>query len=251
MPLFRWSFILSFACLALVGGPAAVRADDFRVDNKVVFPGQEPILSTTLFANGKVYNCLDAVKKTLVFDKTAGVIVILDQAKQTKTQIAMVDVSAAIGRLREAVRSDNREVIRMSASPQFTENINPQTGRLILDSKWTTYIVATEAPENPFAARQYNEFADWQIQIAAVLNPMPPFARLKLNEVLKRRQEAPTEIDLISRGENEKQPLEVRSEHRYTWRLSPADQQRIAAANQQLEEFQQIPFEEFRRAAEE
>lgn len=246
MLLLRWSFVMSFACLSLVGGLASARAADFRVDSTVFFPGAKPSASITLFAAGKVYDFLDARQETIVFDKAADAIVILDLAKQTRTELSMGDVSTAIGRLREAARSDQRESIRMAASPQFQERINPQTGRLILDSKRTKYIVATEAPENPYAARQYNEFADWQIQVNAVLNSTPPFARLKLNEVLKRRQEAPTEIDLTARGENEKKPLQARSQHRYTWSLSPADQERIAATTRQLENFKPISFEEFR-----
>ena len=251
MLLFRWSFVLSLTCLALVGGLASARAADFRVDNTVFFPGEKPSASITLFAAGKVYDFLDVQQETIVFDKAAGTIAILNLGKQTKMELSMGDVSTAIGRLREAARGDKRESIRMAASPRFQESINPQTGRLILDSKWTKYVVATEAPENPFAARQYNEFADWQKQVNALLNPTMPFARLKLNEVLKRRQEAPTAIDLTVRGENKKKPLEARSEHRYTWSLSPADQARIAATNRQLESFKQISFEEFRRAPEE
>ncbi len=250
MPLFRWSFVLSFACLALLGGLASVRADDFRVDNQVFFPGAEPIPSTTLFAAGKVYDFLDAQQETIVFDTAANTIVILDLAKQTSTQLTTGEVSTAIGRLRAAAQAHKLESIRMSASPKFREDVNEKTGRVMLVGKWMKYVVATEAPKNPFAARQYNEFADWVAQVNALLNPMMPFPRLKLNEVLKRRQEVPTEIDLTARGENEKQPREARSEHRFAWSLSPADQRRIAAANQQLVNFKQISFEEFRQLAE-
>ncbi|HVX59267.1 MAG TPA: hypothetical protein VHC19_01650 [Pirellulales bacterium] len=236
------------ATFVLIGGLASAQAEDFHVDNKLFFPEQEPIVSTTLFFAGRVYDFLDKPQETIVFDKNNDLIVILDPQRKMKTEITTGNVSTDINRLREAARSHKRESIRMSAAPRFSETINPETGRLIMDGKWIKYIVATEAPQNPFAARQYNEFADWLAQVNALLNPpMMPFARLKLNEVLKQRQEIPVEIELTLGGEGRRKPLVVRSEHNIQWALSQADKERIDQVAEQLHTFNLVSFEEYHR----
>ncbi len=237
-----------FATLGLLCGLTA-QAQDFRVDNKLIIPGvPQPIESTTLFAAGKAYDFLEASQEAIVFDRGANSIVILDLANETKAEVATGDVSTEINRLHEAARASRREFVRMSASPKFSQSVDSRTGRLTLDSKWTRYVVSTEAPRNAFAAVQYNEFADWMTQLNALLNPPKmPFARLKLNDVLKQRQEIPIQIELTSHGEDQKKPLVVRAEHRLHWDLSPADRARIEAVARQLETFEKVPLGNFQR----
>lgn len=242
------SVAILFATFAVACGLASARAEDFHVDNKLYFPEQKPIASTTLFAAGRVYDFLDHPQETIVFDKNNDLIIILDPQRKMKTEISTGNVSTDISRLREAARSHSSESIRMSASPRFAETVDPKTGRLTLDGKWMQYVVATEAPKNPFAAKQYNEFADWLAQINALLNPpMMPFARLKLNEVLKQRQEIPVEIQLTLRGEGRRKPLVVRSEHSVKWALSQADKERLDEVAAQLHTFNLVSFEEYHR----
>jgi hypothetical protein len=242
---------LVLANLVLSGGLTATRAEDFHVSNKLTFPEQQPIESTTLFAAGRVYDFLETPQETIVFDKNNDLIIILDPARKMKMQISTGEVSTQIGRLREAARGHSRESIRMSAAPKFTETVDPKSGQLTMDSKWLQYVVSSEAPKNPFAAKQYNEFADWLIQVNALLNPpMMPFARMKLNEVLKQRQEVPLKIELTIRGEGRKKPLVVRSEHRVQWGLSHGDKERIDEVANQLHTFNQVSFEEYHRPPE-
>ncbi len=239
------------ACLVVLGGLSRAQAEDFHVNNKLYFPEKEPVVSTTLFAAGRVYDFLDKPQETIVFDKNNDLIVILDPQRKMKTEISTGNVSTDIGRLREAARAHTRESIRMSASPKFSETINPKTGQLTLDAKWIQYVVTAEAPKNPFAAKQYNEFADWLVQVNALLNPpMMPFPRLKLNEVLKQRQEIPVKIQLTLGGEGRKKPLVMRSEHSVQWGLSHADKERIDQVAEQLHTFNEVSFEEYHRPPE-
>lgn len=246
MRVMRWGVLL--VAISLLGGLTAA-AQDFGVENKVFVPGQpQPIESTTLFAAGKAYDFLEASQETIVFDKTANSIVILDLANKTKAEISTGDVSTEIGRLREAARSSQTESARMAASPRFEQSLDPRTGQLTLDSKWTRYVVSTEAPKNAALATQYFEFVDWLTQLDALLNPPKlPFARLKLNETLKNLREIPIQIELTSRGQGQAKPFVLRSEHRIRWGLAPADKARLDAVERQLQTFQAVPLKAFRR----
>ncbi len=246
MPSIRRIIASCIVALTFCSGLAA-QAQDFRVDNKLILPGQKPIESATLFAADMAYDFLDASQETIVFDKTNNLITILDLATKTKTEVGTGEISTEIGRLHEAARGSKQEFVRMSAAPQFAQRVDSKTGQLTMDNKWIQYVVSAEAPKNPFSARQYNEFADWLAQVNALLNPPNlPFARLKLNEALKQRQEIPVEIELTKRGAGRNQPIVARSEHRIQWTLSPADKARLDETARQMQTFATVPFQRFR-----
>jgi hypothetical protein len=231
----------------------AAEAQDFHVGNKVFFPETPPATSTTLFSAGRVYDFLEAaggtIMETVVFDKRNDLIILLDPNRQMRTEISTGEVSTQMGRLREAAKQPNLpESIRFSANPVFGERVDPDTGKLVLDGKWMQYVVTTEAPKNPFTAKQYNEFADWLAQTNSLLSPPNmPFPRLKLNEVLKQRQEIPTEIELTIKPEGRRKPYVVRSEHNIQWALSSKDKQRIDEVGEQLHKFNLVTFEEYHK----
>ena len=245
---------LTFVCSLASAGPAL--AEDFHVSNKVYVPEKAPAASTTLFAAGRVYDFLEAsdgkIMETMVFDKANDLVILLDPDRQMKTEISTGDVSTQIGRLREAAKAPRLpESVRFSVSPQFSERVDPKTGKLTLDAKWMQYAVTSEAPKNPFTARQYNEFADWLAQTNALLNPPNmPFARLKLNEVLKQRQEIPTEIELTIKPEGRRKPYVIRSEHKIQWGLSATDKRRIDDVAEQLHTFNLVTFEAYHKPPE-
>jgi hypothetical protein len=74
-----------------------------------------------------------------------------------------------------------------------------------------------------------------------------PFARLKLNEVLKQRQEIPTEIELTMKPEGRRKPYVIRSEHRIQSGLSASDKRRIDDVAEQLHTFNLVTFEEYHK----
>jgi hypothetical protein len=260
MPQSRRLFASIVAISVLSGGllsAEAAEGQDFHVSNKIYFPeAKVPETSTTLFHAGRVYDFVEttggATLETIVFDKTNDLIIILDPNRKMRTEITTGQVATQIGRLHEAAKQhSNKESVRFQATPQFSERVDSKTGELTLDNKWMRYVVETEAPKNPFAAKQYNEFADWFAQTNALLNPpWLPFPRLKLNEVLKKRQEIPLHIELTMKPEGRGKPYTIRSEHNVTWTLSTRDKQRIDDVNVQLHTFNLVSFDEYHRVPE-
>lgn len=245
---------LTFVCSLASAG--AARADDFHVGNRVFFPDKPPVASTTLFAAGRVYDFLEArdgkIMEAMVFDKPNDLIILLDPNRQMRTEISTGEVSTQMGRLREAAKQPSLpESVRFSANPKFSERVDPKSGKLTLDGKWMQYVVTAEAPKNPFTAKHYNEFADWLAQTNSLLNPPSmPFARLKLNEVLKQRQEIPTEIELTMKPEGRRKPYVIRSEHRIQPGLSASDKRRIDDVAEQLHTFNLVTFEAYHKPPE-
>lgn len=242
----------SFTLLFVLSGWAA--AADFHVSNKIYFkPGDKPVVSTTLFSSGRVYDFMFSPVETIVFDPGHDLVVILDPNRQIKTEVSTGEISTQIGKLREAARNHKHEKIRDLAAAKFAETVDPKSGKLILTNRWMSYEVATKPPEDPQAARQYAEFADWLAQLNALLNSAePPFPRLALNEVLRQRQELPLEIvrKTVSDQRRHKE-LVVHSEHTIIMSLSHEDQKRLQEAHDQMHMFAKVSWNDYHRVNEE
>jgi hypothetical protein len=241
---------VSFTLAGLAIGCAPANADDFHISNKLYFhPDEQPVESTTLFHTGKVYDFLKSPRETIIFDPARDQVLILDPDRRLKTSITTGEISTQIGRLREAGKQHKRPLISFTAAPKFSETLDPKTGTLKLASRWMSYEVKTRAPDNPKVARQYCDFADWLSQLNALLNPPTmPFPRLALNDVLRQRQELPSEITLTLMPEERRhKETVIRSEHNILMTLSRSDLQEIEEAHQQLHTFAEVGFDEYHR----
>lgn len=255
----RRQFATLLAHLLLVGGllPATqAAAQDFHVSNKVYNLTEDPkkrepvVCTTTLFWVGRAYDFVETPKgtmETMIIDQKNDLIIILDPDRKMKTEISTGDVAKQVGLLLAAAQEPQRsEFIRFSAAPKFEETFDAKTRELVLESKWMRYAIKTEAPKNPFAAKQYNEMADWMAQIKAVRSPgYPPFPRLKLNEVLKQRQEIPQSIEWTVIPEGRGKPQTLRSEHHVQYGLSATDKRRLEDVGVQLHTFNVVSFEAY------
>ena len=261
----RRQFATLVTNLLLVGGllsAAQAPAQDFVVSNKVYNLDLDPkkkepvVCSTTLFWVGRAYDFLETPQgqtiETIIIDKSNDLIIILDPDRQMKTEITTGEVATQIGRLLAAAQDPGTsELVKFSAAPKFTETVDPKTDELILEGKWMRYVVKTEAPENPFAAKQYNETADWLAQTNIVLTRKElPFPRLKLNEVLKQRQVIPLSIERTIMPEGRRKPQTIRSEHHIQRGLSAKDKRRIEDVDVQLHTFNLVSFEAYHRPPE-
>ncbi|HUY34941.1 MAG TPA: hypothetical protein VMV69_19495 [Pirellulales bacterium] len=250
------SWVVAIAC----GLAPADRAwgDDFHVQSKLFFPGEkEPSESTTLFYAGRVYDFLSDPDETTVFDPENDVFKLLDPPRKLKTEITTGEISNRINLLRAAARAQVQlPLAKFYIDPKFAESQDPNNGELLLTSAYMDYKLKTLIPPNPGAARQYGAFADWSVQLNAMLklkpmsNPseMLPFPRLKVNDVLKQRQELPLEVELTLKPQKKgKKPVVIRAEHSIQPRLSQEDLRRIKEAHEQLHTFDAVAFDEYRR----
>jgi hypothetical protein len=230
------------------------QCDDFHVDTKLFLPGEkQPSESTTLFHAGCVYDFISDPEEAIVFDADNDVFKLLDPQRKLQTEITTGQISANIIKLRTVFRpkADGSPVEKFYLDPRFAETQDPNTGELLLSSAYLDYKLKTMVPTNPQAARQYGKFADWSLQLNTVRKdkPMLPFPRLKVNDILKQRQELPLEVRLTIKPQKKgnKKPIEIRAEHSIQPRLSKEDLQRIADVGKQLHTFDKVAWEEYHR----
>jgi hypothetical protein len=252
---------LSIAAIAGVGWrpPATAEAADFHVENKVYRADEkEPFNeTTTLFRAGLVYDFVVAdsqVDEATVFDRSRGRFLMLDAKRRLKTEISTADVKAFGKSLQQQAASHKEPLLQFMANPKFTEKAGAEDGTLELSSDWLIYRLKTTPARSAEAAEQYGEFAYWYAQLNAMMNPgsLPPFGRLKVNEVLEARGLLPVEVQMtLLPKESPRKQVVLRAEHRLQWTLLESDRQRIDEFGKQLATFRAVSLDEYRRHANE
>lgn len=250
------SVLLIVVCVAAwsVVTPAALTAEEFRIETKIyVDDEQQPISeTTTLFLDGVVYDFLAEPQQIAVFRKPGGGkpgrFILLDPERRLRTELTTHQLSGAMDKLRTWAAGQKDPFLRFAANPQFEESFEAESGKLVLASYLESYTVQTAPADNIEAMAEYREFLDWYAQLNTLLQAgPPPDPRLRLNSALARHRVVPVQVELTRAGE--KTPL--RAEHDFTWRLSQDDRERIDDACDALASYRSVSNREFLRNAQE
>jgi hypothetical protein len=246
--------VIGMFCGLLNYIPAAL-GEDFRVDNAIYADaGKEPTSqSTTIFYNGIVYDCMTKPAETVVFDKASNRFVVLNMARKVRTQLTTEEVATFVDRLRPLAAKSSDPLVQILADPKFQESTDENTGEVTLHSPWITYRLTLTQGTEPSIVKQYHDFCDWYARLNALLIPSsrPPFARLVVNAAMAQRQSVPSQILLtLTSGKGATQErTTIRSEHRWTRTLTPADLDRVAEIRKSVDEFKPIHFDQYRKNA--
>jgi hypothetical protein len=240
-----WAGLIMIAGLTGVGSPAT--ADDFSIENSV-YDGRDLIgRSTTLFVGDKVYDLLTNPDEAIIFDLAADRITLLDHVRRVRCDILTEEVARFCEGVRQRARASGSEAMRFAADPELKESLDPETNEIVLAGTWLEYRARTSPPKSAEVLRRYEAYVLRQAQFNTLMNPgaPPPSARLKLNEALARRQQLPEQVSLRRSSPEAGGGKSLRAEHHYTWRLGEPDRERIAAVEQRLAAYPQVPIGEY------
>ncbi len=252
------TIIVPMALLALLALRAfgvdrqSARADDFRVESAVYVGDQKDpsIETTTIFLGNEVYDFRNRPAETVVFDKIAGRITLLNPAHQKRAELTSTEVAAFADRLQRAAAKSNRPWVKFLAEPKFGEQFDESAGELTLSSPWVSYRLALSHDASPSIVEQYHDFSDWLARLNALLIPgsSPPFARLIVNAALAQRQAMAVRVVKTDTPDPAApQPTVIRSEHRLVRPLAPADLERAAQARESIGRFALMGFDQYRK----
>jgi hypothetical protein len=246
-----WSIALFILAIDLPTNVNSLCAEGFRIETKIYVGDEEEPVSqtTTLFLEGAVYDFLEQPAQIAVFRHPTGGkpgrFILLAPDERIQTEITTDQLAGAMTKLRTWAARQNDPFLRFAADPQFKESFDAGNGQLVLASHLENYTVATSRPEHAERLAEYREFLDWYTRLnTLVIAGPPPEPRLRLNEALARHEVVPLQVELKRAGE--KDPL--RAEHKFTWRLSRADQDRIEGVRASLASYRAVNNSEFQRA---
>lgn len=251
----RWRFFLAWigglVLWAVAGG--AAQGVEFRVENSVyVDNSSQPVAeSVTLFINNRMYDFLTQPEEIVIFDPIIRHFVLLYPPMQLRTDLRVEQVAAFISTLRSWAGKHQDPFIRFSANPDV--HVDESTGgpSIVFDSQFLRYIVDVDRPPDPQIARIYADFSDWYLQLNTMVVPGSrlPFARLHVNKVLLERQLVPLRVELRLKPEARPkgQPQLIRSYHNFFYRVSEADRNRAAQADQFAQIYRSVSFVEYQQ----
>jgi hypothetical protein len=249
---------LFFLGLNTAWATAQSREKSIRIETEV-FSDQPPRLvskSLTLFDGPVVYDFLMtpagdssekagfSVEQVFVFDSPRQKIVLLDQQQQQRLELGYAELLSMVASMQASETLRARDEFLLE--PKLTENFDPQTRVLALASPRLTYRTQGQVVSDAQVLSQYYQFADWAARLNVTdSRKLPPFARLQLNQALKRRGWMPTEVE-IDLTTLQGQQLRATAKHHTLYQLSENDHQRIASVQKQLHEFPSVSLTRFR-----
>jgi len=225
-------------------------AQDFRIETEIFFgKSKEPTSENlTLFSGGVVYDfMLTGSNEIAIFDATRERFVLLDPTQKKKLTLTSDLIIQFVTKLRV---HEFQKKAPFFFAPEFDQTFDEKENSLTLASPRMTYKVKGLRPEDTSAAVQYRKFADWYSRLNATIpGSMPPFPRLKLNEILAEKGLIPERVELTVTPKKRlvQKKLEVTSRHLIIWQLSKRDREKIEKANTYRASFQAVSFEEYRQ----
>ena len=130
---------------------------------------------------------------------------------------------------------------------KFEENDDPVSGWTTLDDGVIKYRYKAKKLRNPRVVVAYQKFLE-NYTLLSVTTPggSPPFARMKLNDTLRKHGVVPSEIQLeIRRAGDMKKTAQARSRHTFIEQLSDSDLRNIEKAKKMVEDFSAVSLSDF------
>lgn len=251
-----------------------VSAQQFRIETEVFDENQRVMArSLTLFDGSTVYDFLMTndgnetpaapaaaglaagqsdgaaavrfrVEEVVVMDHARQRITLLDQQQRHKFEIGHAELLSMVASMQASETLRARDTFLLE--PKLTESFDPPTGELELASPRLGYRAQGQVATDPQVVAQYYLFADWAARLNATdSRKLPPFARLELNQAMKRRGWLPTQVQLQLTTLTDQQ-LQATAKHHTLLQLSANDRQRIESVQKQLNDFPAVSLTRYR-----
>ncbi|TWT56154.1 hypothetical protein [Allorhodopirellula solitaria] len=143
------------------------------------------------YQNGVYYDFSAAESQPwVIFDLGQSRVIMLDRERQQRTSIATGDLVRLTARAESEITDEQQRArFGMDAQPMRTSDLN-----FALDYEGTRYRISGMRASNPDVAAQYGRFVDWVCRLnIARPRGVPPFARMKLNEMMTSHDVLPEE----------------------------------------------------------
>lgn len=252
-------------CFCLIWAFAAdARAQQFRIETEVlvgdsVVPSGK---SLTLFDGPMVYDFMMSesaiedervsvgggpkyvLEEIVIFDSARQKIILLDQRKRRRmelTQIELLNMAAAM-KASEVLREKDLALLE----PELLESFDATNSEIKLASPRITYTCQGESISDAKTLVNYYQFADWAARLnVSDSQKLPPFARLKLNDVIRKKGWMPSQVTLTLVDRDGGQ-MNACAKHHVIYKLSENDQIRINNVKKQWADFPLVSLIEYR-----
>lgn len=246
--------IFPVVLLACVSIAAPSRAQEFKIETAIHAGDQKmPVhQNVTLFQNGVIVDLtLDFanppnVVETKVYDSRQKKVALLDHKKLVQVELSDNHLLQMVDGLRRDI--SQREDLKFLVNETFKETQQIEISKLVLKSPTIRYSVEGSRPADPNYLKVHGEFLDIFTRLnASHPGGFPPFARLRLNQAIKKMGWIPSKIELEV-GANVLMPngAQMKSTHVLIDGLSKEDVAKIEKAKKQWISYSQVSLLKYR-----
>lgn len=236
------------------GLQANLNGQDFRVVSQV-FVGDSDSPSSenlTLYQSGLAFDFqMDQASpgtpsEVVIFDSRKKQLVLLDVKRQLRTDIEDFELLKMLEGLRST--AETNEEVDFLINPELETSYDVDENLITVSNDDMTYQVRGRAPDDLVGMPMFYEAMDRFTQLSAS-DPkrLPPFARMAVNQQIRKHGLFPKQIDLSMRaGAISRNEFRARSKHTVTWQLSQQDIASIQEAKEYWMSFEKVTIGVYR-----
>lgn len=227
---------------------------DFRIDSAMHTNGSATpaTRNKTIFSGGLIFDFPVAAdgevpNEILIYDSRKKSISLLDQKRQVQLTLLDVQIEKLLNGMREQMKMDDRSKLMLEQT--FEEHIDLEANAVTLTgSQNMTYRFFGKPPTNAHVLPAYFEFLNVFTRVqASDPKKFPPFARMRLNESIRRVGWLPARVEVkISPSDFFRQPFQAHSTHQLSMKLTADDREEIALAKRNWAAFPTVSLMEYR-----
>lgn len=230
-------------------------AQEFRVETHV-FSGDSTLPvseNITLYDGYMVYDFQMAMDKSnvpaeiVIFDSRQKSFVLLDLNRKYRTDIHQVTLVKMVEQLK--LSAEVNEDATPLLKPEFSNaNYDIESGELTISNNDIAYVAETTSPKDLSVMPLYYQAMDQFTRLSASdPHRLPPFARIALNQEIKRHGVFPAAVSVtIQPGVVSTNEIRARSRHIPVWELADKDRELIAQAKRHWMQFEKVTLMEYR-----
>ena len=254
---------LMVAIVCIIAGPAEFvlaqidRGIEFKIDTKMyVGDSKEAVFENkSIFSNGLIFDFPLAAGSTtpdevLVYDSNLKTISLLDLKRQMQLKLLDAQLVKMIDGVREQMATDDRS--RAMLDQKFEETLDTEKGLLTLaGNQKMTYQLHGTTPKSGKVLSAYFEFLDVFTRVQ-ITDPkkLPPFARLRLNESIRRVGWIPDRVDItIGKSDAFPEDFKARTEHKLTMTITDRDRTEMGLAKKNWAALPEVSLAKYRGLA--
>lgn len=255
---FNWAphLILMIAMLVMCTSQSST-AQEFKIET-AIYAGdaKTPVAqNVTLFQAGLIVDLkIDSatppnVIETKIYDSKQKVVVLLDHDRNVRLEISNNRLLQMVEGLRRDI--SQKKHLQFLVNEAFTETHEVNLSQIRLNSPTIRYRVEGQRPTDASRLKIHGEFLDVFTWLkASDPNGFPPFARMKLNESIKKMGWIPSTVEvemesnaLVTRG------IKMKSTHVLIDGLSKEDTEKVTVAKNQWLGYPAVNLLQFRGLA--
>ena len=241
------AMVLLLGVSMFVGSEDRLDGQDFQVVSQVfVGESEEPSSENlTLYQSGLAFDFLmdvgtDTPTEIVIFDSRKKQLVLLDVKRQLRTDIEDFELLKMLEGLRNSAETNQDADFLLN--PQLETEFDSDANLISVGNDDMSYRVHGKAPEQLVGMPLFYEAMNRFTQLSAS-DPkrLPPFARMAVNQEIKKHGLFPAEIELTMRaGAVSRNEFRARSTHTVSWQLSQQDIASIEKAKEYWMSFEKV-----------